>query len=456
MPARSRRAGKPYVLVPRVLATRCWRLGELEEKICVVGGKSLRGEVAVSGSKNGTLAIMAAALLGKGPTILRNVPHIEDVRTMLKMLQCLGVRAAFVEPNCVEIDATEITTNEAPYELVKKMRASFCVTGPLLARFGAARVPKPGGCDLGARPIDFHENGLRSLGAEVTTKHGYIEARASRLEGTSIYLDFPSAGATQHLMTTACLAHGKTCIRNAALEPEVVELARFLNAMGARVSGAGTPDIEIEGVQKLHGTEFTILPDRMEAGTFAIAAAITRGNITILDVIPEHCTAVFQKLREARVTVEIENDFVRVSCSQRPLATDIKTMPHPGFPTDLQQPFTAMLTIAEGTSVVSENVHERRFKYIAELQRMGADITQEGNTAIVKGVESLTGAEVTATDLRAGAALVIAGLAARGRTEISGVEHIDRGYEDIVGKLASLDASISRVGETCKPVFQIA
>ena len=410
----------------------------------VVGGNRLKGEVRISGSKNGTLAIMAGALLAKGTTVLENVPCIGDVNTMVEMLQQVGVRTRVNGENRVEINASEIGSNEAPYELVKKMRASFCITGPILARLGYAKVPMPGGCDIGARPIDFHVKGLQALGAKVSIEHGYVETEAGKLKGAHVYLDFPSAGATQHIMTAACLAEGTTRIENAALEPEVVDLANFLTAMGAKVFGAGTSTIEVEGVKELHGVTYRMIPDRMEAGTFAIAVGITGGDVTLVGAISEHCTAVFQKLEEAGIHVTAGPDFARVRSDRRPIATDVKTMPHPGFPTDMQQPFTAMLVIADGTSVVSENVYERRFKYVAELQRMGADIVQEGRTAIIKGVPKLTGAQVTATDLRAGAALIIAGLVAEGRTEISGVEHIDRGYEDIEGKLGALGAAIVR------------
>lgn len=413
-------------------------------KIYVSGGNKLQGEVRVSGSKNATLAVMAGALLAKGTTVLENVPCIGDVLTMIEMLQQLGVHCRAIDTHTFEIDATEIGSNVAPYELVKKMRASFSVTGPILARLGYAKVPMPGGCDIGSRPVDFHVKGLQALGAKVTIEHGYVETEADRLKGAEVYLDFPSAGATQHIMTAACLAEGITRIDNAALEPEVVELADFLIAMGARISGAGTSTIEVEGVDELRGTTHRMTPDRMETGTFAIAAAITGGDVTIAGAVPHHCTPVNQKLQEAGIQVTSGNDWIRVRANRRPIATDIKTMPHPGFPTDMQQPFAAMLTIAEGTSVISENVYERRFRYVSELQRMGADIVQQGRTAVIKGVPHLTGAQVTATDLRAGAALIIAGLAAHGETEVSGVEHIDRGYEDIEEKLASLGASIVR------------
>ncbi|MHB1190313.1 MAG: UDP-N-acetylglucosamine 1-carboxyvinyltransferase [Armatimonadota bacterium] len=414
------------------------------DKIYVAGGHRLSGEINISGSKNGTLAIMAGALCAKGVTVLENVPRIGDTLTMVEMLRELGAPTRFIGENRVEIDATEIRKHEAPYELVKKMRASFCVAGPMLARFGYARVALPGGCDIGARPVDFHVKGLQALGAKVTIEHGFVTAEADKLKGAEIYLDFPSAGATQHLMTAACLAEGITRIENAAQEPEVAELAEMLTAMGARITGAGTGAIEIEGVKELHGVTHRVISDRMEAGTLAIAAAITMGDVVLTNIVPEHCTATFQKLQETGVKVIPYTDSVRIIGDCRPMAVDVKTMPHPGFPTDMQQPFAALLSLAEGTSIISENVYERRFKYVAELQRMGADIYQEGRTAIIKGVTKLTGAEVSATDLRAGAALVVASLAAEGRTEISGVEHIDRGYEDLVGKLTSLGASITR------------
>ncbi|MDI6828688.1 MAG: UDP-N-acetylglucosamine 1-carboxyvinyltransferase [Armatimonadota bacterium] len=425
------------------------------EKLYVTGGNRLKGEIDIAGSKNATLALMAGALLAKGTTILENVPHIGDIYTMSQMLQELGVPTRLIG-NRLEIDASEIKSNEAPYELVKKMRASFCVLGPLLARLGYAKVPMPGGCDIGARPVDFHVKGLHALGARISMEHGYVEAEASRLRGAKIYLDFPSAGATQHLMTAACLAEGTTYIENAALEPEVVNLANMLIAMGAKIYGAGTKTIQIDGVKELHSVKHKVIPDRMEAGTYAIATAVTLGDVVLRKAIPEHSLAVIEKLREAGISVEEGADFIRIKANSRPRAVDIKTMPHPGFPTDMQQPFAALLVIADGTSVISENVYERRFKYVAELQRMGADIVQEGRTAIIKGVPRLTGAEVTATDLRAGAALVIAGLAAEGRTDISGVEHIDRGYERIEEKMGSLGAEIIRSESEAMPTVKFA
>lgn len=413
------------------------------DKLLLTGGAQLRGTVEISGSKNGCLAIMAGALLGKGETVLRGVPSIGDVHTMIDVLRALGVKSAMERPGILRIDATEIDGTEAPYELVRRMRASFSVLGPVLARKGYAKVAMPGGCDIGARPIDFHVKGIQALGAMINMDHGFVEAEASSLMGTQVYLNFPSAGATQHIMTTACLAEGVTTIHNAAAEPEVVALARFLKQMGARIEGAGTTTVRVEGVDELHGTDFDMLPDRMEAGTYAVAAVMTRGDVRIENIVPEDVEPFVLKLREIGAVVDIHEHAMRVRAKERPLATDIMTMPHPGFPTDLQQPFAALLSIAEGTSVVTENVYERRFKYVNELVRMGADIKQEGRTAIINGVPKLTGAQTSASDLRAGAALVCAGLAAEGRSEISGIEHIERGYENMIDKLKGLGADVA-------------
>jgi len=388
---------------------------------------------------------MAGALLGKGETILRNIPEIGDVHTMMDMLRALGVGCEEVSQGVVRIDATDIQATEAPYELVKKMRASFCVLGPMLARKGYAKVAMPGGCDIGARPIDLHVKGIQALGALVNIEHGYVEAECNGLVGAQIYFNIPSAGATQHIMTTACLAKGVTTIHNAAMEPEVVELGNLLTKMGAKVQGAGTTTIRIEGVEELHGTDYEIVPDRMEAGTFAIAATITMGDVTIENVRPDHIEPFVLKLREVGVVVDMYDNSMRVRCNARPMATDVMTMPHPGFPTDLQQPFASMLAIAEGVSVVTENVYERRFKYVNEIARMGADIKQDGRSAVITGVPKLMGAQVTAPDLRGGAALVCAGLAAEGQTEISGMEHVERGYENMAGKLSGIGAQVSSV-----------
>ncbi len=396
----------------------------------------------MSGSKNGTLAIMAASLLGKGETVLRNVPRIGDVETMMQMLEALGVHSKWLDNNSVLIDATEIGLNEAPYELVKKMRASFCVLGPMLARNGYAKVAMPGGCDIGSRPIDFHVKGIRALGAQINIEHGFVEAECEELQGAQIYLNFPSAGATHHLMCTASLASGVTTIHNAAAEPEVIEVARFLKLMGANIRGEGTSTIRVTGVEELKAIECDMFPDRMEAGTFAVAAAITNGDVTIEGIVGEHVEPFIIKLREAGAIVDVRDNEIRVRANSRPMPTDIMTMPHPGFPTDLQQPFAALLSLADGVSVITENVYERRFKYVDELVRMGADVKQEGRTAVITGVPQLEGTQSMATDLRAGAALVCAALCAKGQSEISGVEHILRGYERFVEKLQSLGAQI--------------
>lgn len=422
------------------------------DKLYVTGGARLEGTVRTSGSKNATLAIMAAALLANGRTILSNVPRIGDVYTMVEMLRALGAECEINGSDVVVIDAAELRSVEAPYDLVKRMRASFTVMGPVLARTGYAKVAMPGGCDIGARPIDFHVKGIQALGAHVNTEHGFVEAEADRLQGAEVYLDFPSAGATQHIMTAACLADGVTTIQNAAMEPEIVDLAKFLRGMGARIDGAGTTTVRIEGVKELVGTSHEIIPDRMEAGTYAVAAVMTQGDVRIEWVASRHMEPFLLKLRETGAVVAANNSWVRVRSNARPLPTDIVTMPHPGFPTDMQQPFVALLSIAQGTSVVTENVYERRFRYISELQRMGADVKQDGRTAIVKGVDRLTGAPVTATDLRAGAALVVAALGAEGQSEIAGVEHIDRGYECMVEKLMGVGAQVVRVGSERKGI----
>jgi UDP-N-acetylglucosamine 1-carboxyvinyltransferase len=401
----------------------------------------------MSGSKNGTLAVMAGALLGKGETILNNVPSIGDVHTMMEVLRALGVKCEWLRGSSIVIDASDIRETEAPYELVKRMRASFNVLGSVLARKGYARVAMPGGCDIGARPIDFHVKGIQSLGALINMEHGFVEAQCEKLQGAEVYLNFPSAGATHHIMTTACLAQGMTTIHNAAVEPEVIELAAFLNAMGAKVKGAGTTTVSVEGVRELTGTRFDLAPDRMEAGTFAVAAVITQGDVRIENVRPADIEPFVLKLREVGAVVETRGQTMRVRCNARPMATDIMTMPHPGFPTDLQQPFAAMLATADGTSVVTENVYERRFRYANELVRMGADIRQEGRSAIIRGVPRLMGAQITASDLRAGAALVCAALAAEGQSEISGLEHIDRGYENMVQKFKSLGAQVNETSQ---------
>jgi UDP-N-acetylglucosamine 1-carboxyvinyltransferase len=420
------------------------------ENIFVSGGVPLTGTVRISGSKNSALAVMAGALLAEGPSILRNVPNIGDIHTMVEMLQAIGIAAEYQPDGTLTIDATDLRAHEAPYELVKRMRASFSVLGPMLARIGAARVALPGGCAIGARPVDYHVKGLVALGARIHIEHGFVEAEADGLRGNLIYLDFPSAGATTHLITAAALAEGVTTIENAAAEPEVIDLADYLTKMGARIEGAGTKKITIEGVRRLQGVEHNIIPDRIEAGTFALAAMATGGEVILEDVIPEHMKPLIAKLREAGAGVAPYGTSsearcrMKVWCAARPRAVDVLAMPHPGFPTDLQQPIVAVLSRGDGTSVITDHVFENRFKYVTELQRMGADIRVEGRSAIVKGVERLSGAQVAASDLRAGAALVIAALAADGQSTITGLEYLDRGYGHLVEKLADLGADIAR------------
>ena len=413
------------------------------EKIYVQGGHALHGSVRTGGSKNATLAIMAGAVLAKQPVVLSNIPRINDIQTMVDLLNGLGATTTFIGHDSLRIDASNILSLEAPYELVRKMRASFCVLGPLLARFGFARVPVPGGCDIGARPIDYHLAGLKRLGADIHVEHGVYTAEARKLVGAEIYLDFQSAGATQHLMTAACVADGITRIENCATEPEVQDLANFLNMLGARIEGAGTTTVTIRGVESLCGGEYRVIPDRMEAGTFAIAAAITGGDIVIENAVSEHMKPVTTKLAEAGIELTEDSIGLRVRGAGRPRAVNIKTMPHPSFPTDMQQPFAALLSIAKGNSTITENVYEARFRYVNELARMGASVRVEGRTAVISGVPRLTGASVEATDLRAGAALVCAALAAEGETDIAGIEHIDRGYENLVPKLQGLGAAIT-------------
>ncbi len=417
-------------------------------KMTIEGGYRLSGEVSASGSKNGALAIMAATLLVKGEIVLHNIPHIGDVCTMIDMLHALGAKADLSADGVLVVNASTISQSEAPPDLVKKMRASVSVLGPLLARTGWARVAIPGGCDIGSRPIDFHIKGIRALGASVRNDHGVVEAQCDNLIGAKVYLDFPSAGATQQIMTAASLAQGTTVIENAASEPEVTDLASFLVQCGAKIQGAGTGTIQVEGVSHLHGTEYSIIPDRVEVGTFALAAANTRGDVFIRGALSEHNTALLQKLLEIGVAVRAEETGLCVVARRGCIATDIVTMPYPGFPTDLQQPIGAVLATADGTSIITEKVYEHRFKYLGELNRMGADTHTENRTAVIRGVPKLHGASVSACDLRAGAALVIAALAADGITEISDMEHVYRGYEQFTSKLTALGAVV-RAEEVC-------
>lgn len=417
------------------------------EKLIVKGGNRLVGAVKTSGAKNAVLPIIAASILGTTPSHLDEVPMLEDVYTISEVLKCLGLAVeCSPEKNVLDIDSTEITSYEAPYELVRTMRASFLVMGPLLARIGKARISMPGGCAIGARPIDIHLKGFEALGVKIEQGHGYIEASAPEgLKGTSIYFDFPSVGATENIMMAASLAEGTTILENAAEEPEIVDLANYLNKMGAKIRGAGTDTIRIEGVEKLHGADYTIIPDRIEAGTYMIAAAMTGGDIVVENVLPEHQKPLIAKLREAGAVVEEDIDKVRVIGKNPLKAVSIKTLPYPGFPTDMQAQMMAMMVIAEGRSKVTETVFENRFMHVVELNRMGAQISTEGRSAVIDGPCKLTGCDVRATDLRAGAAMILAGLVAEGTTRIGDLHHIDRGYENIVAKLKNLGADIERV-----------
>lgn len=417
------------------------------EKLIVKGGNRLVGAVKTSGAKNAVLPIIAASILGTTPSHLDEVPMLEDVHTISEVLKCLGLAVeCSPEKNVLDIDSTEITSYEAPYELVRTMRASFLVMGPLLARIGKARISMPGGCAIGARPIDIHLKGFEALGVKIEQGHGYIEASAPEgLKGTSIYFDFPSVGATENIMMAASLADGTTILENAAEEPEIVDLANYLNKMGAKIRGAGTDTIRIEGVDKLHGADYTIIPDRIEAGTYMIAAAMTGGDIVVENVLPEHQKPLIAKLREAGAVVEEDIDKVRVIGKNPLKAVSIKTLPYPGFPTDMQAQMMAMMVIAEGRSKVTETVFENRFMHVVELNRMGAQISTEGRSAVIDGPCKLTGCDVRATDLRAGAAMILAGLVAEGTTRIGDLHHIDRGYENIVAKLKNLGADIERI-----------
>ena len=417
------------------------------EKLIVKGGNRLVGAVKTSGAKNAVLPIIAASILGTTPSHLDEVPMLEDVHTISEVLKCLGLAVeCSPEKNVLDIDSTEITSYEAPYELVRTMRASFLVMGPLLARIGKARISMPGGCAIGARPIDIHLKGFEALGVKIEQGHGYIEASAPEgLKGTSIYFDFPSVGATENIMMAASLAEGTTILENAAEEPEIVDLANYLNKMGAKIRGAGTDTIRIEGVEKLHGADYTIIPDRIEAGTYMIAAAMTGGDIVVENVLPEHQKPLIAKLREAGAVVEEDIDKVRVIGKNPLKAVSIKTLPYPGFPTDMQAQMMAMMVISEGRSKVTETVFENRFMHVVELNRMGAQISTEGRSAVIDGPSKLTGCDVRATDLRAGAAMILAGLVAEGTTRIGDLHHIDRGYENIVAKLRNLGADIERI-----------
>ncbi len=406
--------------------------------------KELNGEIEVDGAKNGILPIMAASLLSTEPCIIHRVPSLKDVSVMLEIIRHLGANVER-NANSLNILVPEIKDSEAPYKYVSQMRSSFDVMGPLLARTGLARVPLPGGCAIGERPIDLHLKGFKALGAEVEFGHGFVQAKADKLIGASIYLDFPSVGATKNIMMAATMAEGVTTIENAAKEPEIVDLAIFLNKMGAKISGSGTQTIRITGVEKLGGCEHSTLPDRIEAGTFLIMGAMHKSNLLVKNVVPNHLKPVIAKLIECGVTIEEEGDDLRVINDGKINPVDITTLPYPGFPTDLQAPFMALLCLAEGNSTILETVFENRFSHVSELNRMGAQIKIEGHSASISGTSKLQSADVKATDLRAGAALVLAALAADGATTIHEIHHIDRGYNELEKKLRNLGISISRV-----------
>ena len=417
----------------------------------IYGGSPLKGHVKISGAKNSALAIIAGALLCSEDCRIRNVPSLVDVRRMSQILLALGVKVE-QHGDMLEINASEIRQAQAPYELVSQLRASFFVIGPLLARQGIAQVPLPGGCTIGARPVDLHVRGLQAMGADVQIEHGmvhaYVSGSSRKLKGAKIYLDYPSVGATETLMMAATLAEGETTIENAAQEPEVVDLANFCQDMGAQIRGAGTNTITVSGVASLHSTDYKIIPDRVEAGTFLVAGAITHSELSLSPIIPEHLMAVIAKLQSMGVqTIADAPNTLRIIPRQSLMATDIETLPFPGFPTDMQAPFMALLTLCKGDSVITETVFENRLRHVAELNRMGADIRIKGNHALIRGVPMLSGAPVVATDLRASAALVLAALAAEGKTTLQGLHHLDRGYEQMEVKLLSLGAKLERLSE---------
>jgi UDP-N-acetylglucosamine 1-carboxyvinyltransferase len=418
------------------------------DKLQIRGGVPLDGEVRISGAKNAALPILAGALLADSPVTIGNVPHLRDVTTMIELLGRMGARVTVDERMRVEVDPTTRMETFAPYELVKTMRAAILVLGPLVARYGRADVSLPGGCAIGARPVNIHVAGLQAMGAEVHIENGYIRAQAGRLRGARIVMDTVTVTGTENLMMAACLAEGQTILENAAREPEIVDLAQFLNAMGARITGQGTDTIVVDGVERLHGTHYEVLPDRIEAGTYLVAGAITGGRVRARNARAEHLDAVLGKLVEAGAEVIRGDGFVEVNMhGRRPRSVDIRTAPHPAFPTDMQAQFAALDTVADGVGTIVETIFENRFMHLLEMRRMGAEIRLEGNTAIIKGVPRLTAAPVMATDLRASASLVIAGLVAEGTTDVERIYHIDRGYECIEEKLAGLGAQIRRMND---------
>ncbi|MHB9094807.1 MAG: UDP-N-acetylglucosamine 1-carboxyvinyltransferase [Eubacteriales bacterium] len=414
------------------------------QKLCITGGQPLKGTVKVSGAKNAALAIISAALLASEPVYLENIPQITDVEVLLDIIANLGVKVDNRHTDTTEVATPDSIETKTPYKEMKKLRASNLLLGPLLARFCNAEIALPGGCNIGNRPMDLHIKGLEALGASIKLEHGFIKGTCNRLTGAKIYLDFPSVGATENIMMAAALANGQTVLENVAKEPEIVDLANFLNTLGARIRGAGTDLIKIDGVEQLGGGRYSVIPDRIEAGTFMVAAAATKGDLVIDHVIPTHIEPLIAKLREANVEVTEEDDSIRVTYRDGLKPIDIKTLPYPGFPTDMQSQMMAMLTVVKGTSVIIENVFENRLQVAGEFKRMGAKIKVEGRSAVIQGVRKLQGAQVKASDLRAGAALIIAGLIADGETEICNTHYIDRGYENIEDKLISVGAQIRR------------
>ena len=416
------------------------------DKLLISGRGALGGSVRISGAKNAALPILAGTLLATEPVTVRNVPHLKDVTTTISLLQMMGVKVTIDDHLNVEVDASDVTSREAPYELVKTMRASILVLGPLVARFGEADVSLPGGCAIGARPVNLHVAGLQALGADVSVENGFIKARAKRLKGAHIVFDMVTVTGTENLLMAAVLADGETVLENAAREPEVTDLANFLIELGAKIDGAGTSTIVVQGVDELGGGDYSVLPDRIEAGTYLVAAAMTGGKIRVVDAAPETLEAVLIKLREAGAVITTGDDWIELDMQgRRPHSIDIKTAPYPAFPTDMQAQFCALNAVADGVGTITETIFENRFQHVLELQRMGADIQLEGNTAIIKGVDRLTAAPVMATDLRASAGLVLAGLAAEGETLVDRIYHVDRGYERIEEKLRQIGATIQRI-----------
>ena len=423
------------------------------EKYVINGGKPLYGEIDVSGAKNAAVAIIPAALMVNGVCRLENIPQISDADMLMTILEHLGAKIRMVNRNTVEIDCTDVRYTDAPYDLMRRIRASYYLIGAMLGRFGAAKTTMPGGCNFGVRPIDQHIKGMTALGADVEVTGGFVYAKAldGKLHGTRIYLDKVSVGATMNIILAASMARGRTVIENAAKEPHIVDLANFLNSMGADVRGAGTDSVKINGTDSLHGGTYTIIPDQIEAGTYMVAAAAAGGEVKINNVIPRHLESISAKLREMGVTVIAGEDCVTVKSTGRLRKVNIKTMPYPGFPTDMQPQFAAALCLANGASVITEGIYDNRFKYLTELRKMGAQVQVDGRVALIEGVDKLCGAPVAACDLRAGAAMVIAGLCAEGTTEVEDVHYIERGYEDFVGKLRKLGADIALVHEPDEP-----